>query len=137
MIASLYEMKALNSFTWTLQQMTIVQQPVLSVIIFQAAAISRTVGHSKTIVPKPEGNAEYPYYIGGPSGTIDKLEIIGASSYGDHYQAVDDWFTNNNVANLEELITTYGKSISECGNTEKKGTAQPVPCDGYVQHDTL
>ncbi|EGZ05857.1 hypothetical protein PHYSODRAFT_374518, partial [Phytophthora sojae] len=31
----------------------------------------------------------------------------------------------------------YGTDISECGNTEKKGLAQPVPSDGYAQHDTL
>ncbi|KUF86759.1 Beta-glucan synthesis-associated protein SKN1 [Phytophthora nicotianae] len=113
------------------------QQLALATIIFQAVIISRTAGHGNIIVPKPEGNAEHPYYIGGPAGTIDKPEIIGSASYGDYYQAVDDWFTKNNVASLKEFITTYGTDISECGNTEKKGTAQPVPSDGYAQHDTL
>ncbi|OWZ21894.1 hypothetical protein PHMEG_0003474 [Phytophthora megakarya] len=119
------------------QQVNMLQQLALVAIVFQAAAISRTSGHGNIILPKPQGNAEHPYYIGGPAGTIDMPEIIGSASYGDYYQAVDDWFSKNNVASLKEYITTYGKDISECGNTEKKGTAQPVPSDGYAQHDTL
>ncbi|KAK1944547.1 hypothetical protein P3T76_004459 [Phytophthora citrophthora] len=112
-------------------------QIALAAIVLNAAAISQTAGHGNIIVPKPQGNAENPYYIGGPAGTIDMPEIIGSASYGDYYQAVDDWFTKNNVASLKEYITTYGTGISECGNTEKKGTAQAVPSDGYAQHDTL
>ncbi|KAL3659982.1 hypothetical protein V7S43_014907 [Phytophthora oleae] len=112
-------------------------QLALAAIIFNAAAISQTAGHGNIIVPKPQGNAANPYYIGGPAGTIDMPKIIGSASYGDYYQAVDDWFTKNNVASLKEYITTYGTGISECGNTEKKGTAQSVPSDGYAQHDTL
>jgi len=109
------------------------QQLALAAIVLQAAAVSRTAGHGNIIVPKPEGNAANPYYIGGPAGTID----IGSASYGDYYQAVDDWFTENNIASLKEYITTYGTGISECGNTEKAGTPQAVPSDGYAQHDTL
>ncbi|RLN59680.1 hypothetical protein BBJ28_00014533 [Nothophytophthora sp. Chile5] len=116
---------------------TMLQHIALAALVFQAAAISRAVGHGNIIVPKPTGDADHEYYIGGPAGTIDMAEIIGDASYGDYYQAVDDWFTANNVASLKEYITTYGTDISECGNTEKAGTAQAVPSDGYAQHDTL
>jgi hypothetical protein len=50
---------------------------------------------------------------------------------------VDDWFTENNIASLKEYITTYGTNISECGNTLKDGTAEPIPSNGYAEHDTL
>ncbi|GMF22165.1 unnamed protein product [Phytophthora lilii] len=113
------------------------QQLALAAALYQAIGFTLTAGHGNIIVPKPQGNAEHPYYIGGPAGTIDMPEIIGSASYGDYYQAVDDWFTKNNIASLKEYITTYGKGISECGNTEKNGAAQPVPSDGYAQHDTL
>ncbi|RLN90871.1 hypothetical protein BBJ28_00014853 [Nothophytophthora sp. Chile5] len=116
---------------------TMLQHIALAALVFQAAAISRAVGHGNIIVPKPTGDADHEYYFGGPAGTIDMAEIIGDASYGDYYQAVDDWFTANNVASLKEYITTYGTDISECGNTEKAGTVQAVPSDGYAQHDTL
>ncbi|KAG6618711.1 Beta-glucan synthesis-associated protein SKN1 [Phytophthora cinnamomi] len=113
------------------------QQLTLAALIFQAAVITQTAGHGNIIVPKPTGNADHPYYFGGPAGTIDMAALVGSASYGDYYQAADEWFTKNNIASLKEYITKYGTDISECGNTEKKGPAQPVPSDGYAQHDTL
>ncbi|KAH7479751.1 hypothetical protein KRP22_010222 [Phytophthora ramorum] len=113
------------------------QQLALAAIVFQATAISSTTGHGNIILPKPEGNDQHHFYIGGPAGTIDMPEIIGSASYGDYYEAVDSWFTKNNIASLKEYITTYGTDISECGVTKKNGAPQPVPSDGYAQHDNL
>ncbi|KAE8956946.1 hypothetical protein PR003_g29675 [Phytophthora rubi] len=64
-------------------------------------------------------------------------EMVGKASYGDYYQAVDDWFSKNNIDSVKNYVKTYGADIAECGNTKKNGTPQSVPSDGYAKHDTL
>jgi hypothetical protein len=110
---------------------------LFAAVAFQAAFVSQTMGHGNIILPKPTGDSDHVYYYGSPAGTIDMAEIVGDSSYGDYYLGVDEWFTENGISSLKEYITTYGSNISECGFTEKDGTAQPVPSDGYAEHDTL
>lgn len=111
------------------------KQAALAGVLVQAALFSQALGHGNIIVPKLTGDADHPYYVGGPAGEIDMPELVGSSSYGDYYKAVDTWMTDNNVASLKDFFTTYG-SFDECGNTAF-GDAQPVPSDGYAQHDTL
>ncbi|KAG1690218.1 hypothetical protein DVH05_028292 [Phytophthora capsici] len=51
------------------------QLPFLT-IVFQAASIVSVFGHGNIVVPKPSGNSEHPYYIGGPAGTINMAELV-------------------------------------------------------------
>ncbi|GMF22167.1 unnamed protein product [Phytophthora lilii] len=113
------------------------QVVLAAALVVQAAFIPTVVGHGNIIVPPRTGDSDHVYYFGGPAGTIDMPEIIGSAAYGDYYQAVDEWFTENGSASLKEYITTYGTNISECGNTLKDGTAEPISSDGCAEHDTL
>ncbi|KAG6618714.1 Beta-glucan synthesis-associated protein SKN1 [Phytophthora cinnamomi] len=114
------------------------QQLALAAAFLQASIISQAAAHGNIYDPKPEGTGgDYTYYFGGPAGSIDMPEMVGKASYGDYYQAVDNWFSKNNIDSVKEYVKTYGSDIAECGNTKKNGTPQPVPSDGYVKHDTL
>ncbi|RLN59679.1 hypothetical protein BBJ28_00014532 [Nothophytophthora sp. Chile5] len=116
------------------------QYVAFGALLFQAAYVSTTAGHGNIILPKPTGDADHEYYFGDPAGTIDMPEIIGTESYSDYSTMadhVDGWFTENGIDTLKQYIDTYGSNISECGWTAKDGTPQPVPSDGYAEHDTL
>ncbi|KAF4314938.1 hypothetical protein G195_011537 [Phytophthora kernoviae 00238/432] len=113
------------------------QVALVAALVTQAANLPTVFGHGNIIVPPPTGDSDHVYYFGGPAGTIDMPKIIGDASYGDYYEAVDEWFTKNGISSLKEYITTYGTNISECGNTLKDGTAEAIPSDGYAEHDTL
>jgi hypothetical protein len=113
------------------------QQIALAATVFLAASISRAAAHGNLISPLPEGDSDHIWYFGGPAGTIDMPEIVGSASYGDYYEAVDDWFTENDVYSVKEYFTKYGSDVAECGITKKDGTPRAVPSDGYALHDNL
>ncbi|KAK1944554.1 hypothetical protein P3T76_004466 [Phytophthora citrophthora] len=110
----------------------------LVITLLQATSIPQADGHGNIFDPKPEGEGEaYRWYFGGPAGMIDMPEMVGKTPYGEYYQAVDDWFTKNNVDSVKAYFTKYASDIPECGNTKKNGTPQPLPTDGFVKHDSL
>ncbi|KAG7375534.1 hypothetical protein PHYPSEUDO_000731 [Phytophthora pseudosyringae] len=113
------------------------KQLALAAVFIHATNIPQAVGHGNIYDPKPEGAGANMFYFGGPAGMINMPEMVGKASYGDYYQAVDDWFTKNNIDSVKDYVTEYGSDIAECGNTKKDGNPQPLPSDGYVKHDTL